>query len=477
MDLSRLRQIEPWCWTVPPAAEERRAEVRLFGNAELLATMDDKVLEQITNVARLPGLVGCAMTMPDAHWGYGFPIGGVAAFDPDRGGIISAGGVGFDISCGIRCLRASLEWADLAPRLKALADTLFERIPAGVGEEGSIKLAPAELDEVLRGGARWALARGYGAAEDLEFIEERGCVAGAAPEDVSLLAKKRQRGEMGTLGSGNHYLEVQVVDRIYEERTARVFGLREGQIVVSIHCGSRGLGHQIGTDYLVSLAKAAARLGIVLPDRELACAPINSPEGRQYIGAMNAAMNCAFANRQILAHLARGAFSEVVPHAALETLFDVSHNTCKAEHHAVDGERRLLYVHRKGATRAFGPGHPALPARYREVGQPVIIGGSMGTGSYILAGAAGSENRAFASASHGAGRAMSRHQALKQWHGRQLIDELAGKGILIRTRSMRGAAEEAPGAYKDVNLVAEATEQAGLARRVAFLRPKACVKG
>jgi len=477
MDFARLLQLNPWCWSVPLTPGERRAEVRLYGSAGLLATMDDKVLEQITNVARLPGLVGCAMTMPDAHWGYGFPIGGVAAFDADRGGIISAGGVGFDISCGIRCLRSNLDLADVLPHARALADALFRNIPAGVGEEGDLKLAPDALDEVLCGGARWAVDRGYGVAADLEFVEEHGCVEGAIPENVSPLAKKRQRGEMGTLGSGNHYLEVQVVDHIDDRAAATAFGLREGQIVISIHCGSRGLGHQIGTDYLVSLAKAASRLGIELPDRELACAPINSAEGQQYLGAMNAAINCALANRQILTQLTRETFARILPHTALETLFDVSHNTCKAERHVVDGREMMLHVHRKGATRAFGPGHPALPARYREIGQPVIIGGSMGTGSYVLCGTRESERQAFSSASHGAGRAMSRHQALKQWRGRQLIDELAERGILIRTRSMRGAAEEAPGAYKDVDLVAEATEQAGLARRVAFLRPKICIKG
>ena len=477
MNLASLSQVDPWCWSVPLTPGERRGEVRLYGSGELLAAMDDKVLEQITNVARLPGLVGCAMTMPDAHWGYGFPIGGVAAFDPECGGIVSAGGVGFDISCGIRCLRSNLDLAEIMPEARKLADILFRNIPAGLGEEGDLKLGPEELDEVLRGGAQWAVARGYGTAGDLEFVEERGCVKGAVTGNVSAQAKKRQRGEMGTLGSGNHYLEVQVVDRIYDAAAAAVFGLRQGQIVISIHCGSRGLGHQIGTDYLVSLAKAAGRLGITLPDRELACAPIKSPEGQQYLGAMNAAINCALANRQILAHLTREACARILPRASLETLFDVSHNTCKAEQHTIEGRQRLLYVHRKGATRAFGPGHPALPLRYRDTGQPVIIGGSMGTGSYILCGTRESEQRAFSSASHGAGRAMSRHQALKKWQGRQLIDELAEKGILIRTRSMRGAAEEAPGAYKDVDLVAEATEQAGLARRVAFLRPKICIKG
>jgi tRNA-splicing ligase RtcB len=477
VDLGRLKEINPWCFSLTQLPGEERAPVRLYANAELLRGMDAKVLEQIANVARLPGLVGAAMTMPDAHWGYGFPIGGVAAFDADQGGIISAGGVGFDISCGIRCLRTNLDLQSIAPRLPRLADELFRAIPAGVGEEGQIKLSPGELDAVMRGGAQWALRHGYGEAADLDYIEERGCVAGAVPAEVSDLAKRRQRGEMGTLGSGNHYLEIQVVERIVDVQAAAAYGLAEGQVLVSIHCGSRGLGHQVGTDYLVTLAKAAGRLGIRLPERELACAPIKSPEGQQYLGAMNAAINIALANRQILTHLARAVFAEVLPKAALETLYDVSHNTCKVETHVVDGRPRLLHVHRKGATRAFGPGHPALPQRYRDVGQPVIIGGSMGTGSWILAGNPEAQNGAYASASHGAGRAMSRHQALRLWNGRELIHELAANGILIRTRSMRGAAEEAPGAYKDVDVVAEATEQAGLARRVALLRPKACVKG
>ncbi len=475
MDLSRLQQLDDWTWRVRRSGDA--GDALLYGDRELMAAMDDKVLEQIGNVARLPGLVGSAMAMPDAHWGYGFPIGGVAAFDPDAGGIVSAGGVGFDISCGIRCLRTDLTLAEIAPKLESLGERLFETIPAGVGVEGDLKLSVDELDAVMRDGAEWAVRRGFGSGEDLQYVEERGRVAGSAPENVSQTAKKRQRGEMGTLGSGNHYLEVQVVDRIDDAAAAQAYGIAEGQIVVSIHCGSRGLGHQIGTDYLVSLAKAAGRLGIALPDRELACAPINSPEGQAYLGAMNAAINVALANRQILAALTRETIRELFPQAVVETLFDVSHNTCKAETHAVDGRPRRLYVHRKGATRAFGPGHPDLPPRYRDAGQPVIIGGSMGTGSYILAGTADSERRSFSSASHGAGRQMSRHQALKQWHGRQLIDELRRDGILIRTRSMRGAAEEAPGAYKDVDAVARATEGAGLARRVAFLRPKVCVKG
>ena len=477
MDLSRLSELDACTWSYPGSAAEGRRESRLYGTRDLVAAMDDKVLEQIGNVARLPGLVGAAMAMPDAHWGYGFPIGGVAAFDPDRGGIISAGGVGFDISCGIRCLRTGLSKADILRVAPKLSDALFRDIPAGVGEEGPLKLTIPELDRVLKGGARWAVAEGYGEEADLEFVEDHGCAKDADPSCVSPLAKSRQRGEMGTLGSGNHYLEVQCVERIHDAEAAAAFGVAEGQVVVSIHCGSRGLGHQVGTDFLVSLAQAASRLGIALPDRELACAPIRSPEGEQYFGAMNAATNCALANRQMLAHVTREVFRRFFRDARVETLFDVSHNTCKPEPHEVDGKRRTLFVHRKGATRAFGPGHPSLPGRYRAVGQPVVIGGSMGTGSYILAASPTSEARAFSSASHGAGRSMSRNAALKRWHGRELVDELASRGIIIRTRSLRGVAEEAPGAYKDVEVVAEATERAGLARRVALLRPMICVKG
>lgn len=475
MDLKRLHQIEPYLWTL--ASGEQAARVRLFGTRELLETMDDKVAAQIANVATLPGLVGMAMTMPDAHWGYGFPIGGVAAFDPAEGGVVSAGGVGFDISCGIRCMRTTLTWEEVAPRARELADTLFRATPAGVGSEGALSLSAPELDDVLIGGAAWAVGRGYGSNAELAYVEETGTMAGADPGAVSDLAKKRQRGEVGTLGSGNHYLEVQVVERIYDAGAAAAFGVSVGQVVVSIHCGSRGLGHQVGTEYLVSMAKAAAAQGIYLLDRELACARIASPEGQRYLGAMRAGINCALANRQVLCHLTREAFTTAFPGAALETLFDVSHNTCKAETHVVDGRPRLLYVHRKGATRAFGPGHPEIPERYRAAGQPVVIGGSMGTASYLLAGMAESEQRALSSASHGAGRAMSRHAALKRWQGRRLVDDLAAEGIIIRSVSLRGVAEEAPGAYKDVDVVAGVTEGAGLARRVARLVPKVCIKG
>jgi tRNA-splicing ligase RtcB len=439
--------------------------------------MDHKVYEQVVNVATLRGIVKASYAMPDAHWGYGFPIGGVAAFDPDQGGVVSAGGVGFDISCGVRCLHTGLVVEDVMPVQRALADILYHKIPAGVGSTGAIHLNEEQMDAMLAGGAKWAVERGWGTAADLERIEEHGQMLHAKPANVSAHAKKRQRDEMGTLGSGNHYLEVQKVARVFDADTAQAFGLKENDVVLSIHCGSRGLGHQIGTDFLRKMAIAAGQYGIVLPDRELACAPINSPVGEEYLGAMRAAINCALANRQIITHLVREAFAHILPKARLPLLYDVSHNTCKVEEHAVDGKTQKLYVHRKGATRAFGPGHPDIPAALRAVGQPVLIGGSMGTGSYVLVGTKEGEARSFASACHGAGRAMSRHQAYRTWKGRQVVDELAARGIIIRSPSSRGVAEEAPGAYKDVTAVVDAADVAGLARRVARLEPLVCVKG
>jgi len=426
------------------------------------------------NVASLPGIQRAAYAMPDAHWGYGFPIGGVAAFDPYKGGVISAGGVGFDISCGVRTLHTALHSSALEPHKAELAEALFHSVPAGVGSSGSITLDKREMDEMLYGGAQWAVSQGYGRPEELERIEEGGRASGAQPECVSDQAKKRQAREMGTLGSGNHYLEVQRVDRIFDAATAAAFDLQQEDIVISIHCGSRGLGHQIGTDYLKAMVVKGYR---PIPDRELACAPIYSELGQHYLGAMRAATNCALANRQIITHLVRGAVAQVIPAANLTLLYDVSHNTCKVEQHSVDGAARELFVHRKGATRSFGLGHPDLPQSLRNVGQPVLIGGTMGTESYILVGTAEGEKLAFSSACHGAGRSMSRTQATKQWRGRELVDELRERGVLIRTRSYRGVAEEAPGAYKDVNVVAEAAEHAHLARRVARLVPLICVKG
>jgi len=454
-----------------------RVPAILFGDLGLIRDMDDKVYEQATNVARLPGIVSASYAMPDAHWGYGFPIGGVAAFDPDEGGVISAGGVGFDISCGVRTLHTGLTREEAMPVQQALADALYRRIPAGLGSTGYIRLSAREMDRMLREGARWAVERGWGEGRDLDRIEERGCMAGADPSQVSDKAKKRQQDEMGTLGSGNHYLEVQAVSEVYDAEIARAYGLSRGDLVVSIHCGSRGLGHQIGTEFLKRMLLAAAQYGIKLPDRELACAPIDSPVGESYLGAMRAGINCALANRQILTHLTRQVFADVLPQARLDLLYDVSHNTCKVEEHWVEGRKRRLFVHRKGATRALGPGHPDVPEPLRAAGQPVLIGGTMGTASYVLAGTAESERQAFSSACHGAGRAMSRHAAKRLWNGRSVVEDLAARGILIRSPSLRGVAEEAPGAYKDVGSVVDAADAAGLARRVARLEPLICIKG
>ena len=476
MDLSRLHQVSPSEWRLTPHGAMLVPAV-FYGDASLLADMDDKVLEQISNVACLPGIVDAAYTMPDAHWGYGFPIGGVAAFDPEQGGVVSAGGVGFDISCGVRTLLTGLKRVDIEHCKEALADSLYHSIPAGLGSTGTIVLDETEMERMLAGGARWAVERGYGSARDLERIEEGGQMVGAFPEAVSHRARQRQRQEMGTLGSGNHYLEVQEVTEISDEAVARAFGLAVGDILVSIHCGSRGLGHQIGTDFLREMAIVASAHGIVLPDRELACAPIRSEIGERYLGAMRAGINCALANRQILTHLTRRVFGHLFSNAPLDLLFDVSHNTCKEEEHEVGGKRRRLFVHRKGATRALGAEHPSLPEAFRTTGQPVFIGGSMGTSSAIMVGPALRPEHAFASSCHGAGRRLSRHQALRQWHGRTVVDELRERGIIIKSPSMRGVAEEAPGAYKDSVAVVMAAHDAGLSRMVATLSPIICVKG
>ena len=472
MDLTLLRRVSENQWEIPMHGA-MRVPALIYASEALIRDMDRKVYEQAVNVAMLPGIVRASYAMPDAHWGYGFPIGGVAAFDPDQGGVVSAGGVGFDISCGVRCLHTGLKRPDLMAVQKPLAHELSRSIPAGVGSTGAIRLGEAEMDAMLAGGARWAVERGWGLPEDLERIEEGGQMKHARPGSVSPQAKKRQRDEMGTLGSGNHYLEVQEVTELFDSEIASVFGLHAGDIVVMIHCGSRGLGHQIGTEYLKQMAISASHYGIALPDRELACAPINSEVGQDYLGAMRAAINCALANRQILTHLVRKVFRELVPRAELRLLYDVSHNTCKVEIHG----NKKLYVHRKGATRAFAPGHPELPPALRAAGQPVLIGGSMGTGSYVLAGTRESEALAFSSACHGAGRAMSRHQALRSYQGRKVLDDLAARGIIVKSPSLRGIAEEAPPAYKDVSAVVDAAAGAGLALKVARTEPLVCVKG
>ncbi|HSB11537.1 MAG TPA: RtcB family protein [Blastocatellia bacterium] len=476
MDLELLTRKSESEWWIPRAGKMHVPGI-IYASDQLIRDMDLKVYEQIVNVATLPGIQKASYAMPDAHWGYGFPIGGVAAFDPEHGGVVSAGGVGFDISCGVRTLRTGMVADDIQPCKKQLADALYRAVPAGVGSTGKVHLTSTDTDDMLIGGAEWAVNSSYGLAEDLERTEEHGRMKGARPEEVSYRAKKRQQDEMGTLGSGNHYLEVQEVKKVFDPKTAAAFGIREGDILVSIHCGSRGLGHQIGTEFLKQMAIAATSLGIEFPDRELAYAPIKSEVGEKYLGAMRAAINCALANREIITHLVRQAFAEVLPTAELVLIYDVSHNTCKVEEHAVDGVSKRLFVHRKGATRAFGPGHPDLPAALKDIGQPVLIGGTMGTASYILVGTRESEALSFSSSCHGAGRSMSRHQATRQWRGRALVDELAGRGIIIRSPSMRGVAEEAPGAYKDVTAVVDAADQAKISRKVARLEPLVCVKG
>ena len=476
MELSSLVRKSASEWWIPQRGPMRVPGV-IYGSEALVRDMDEKVREQVVNVATLPGIQRASYAMPDAHWGYGFPIGGVAAFDPQEGGIVSAGGVGFDISCGVRTLRTGLRGETIEPVARELARELSRSVPAGVGSHGRIHLDEAALDAMLAGGARWAVERGFGIEADLDRIEEHGCMRDAIPSAVSVRARRRQQDEMGTLGSGNHYLEVQRVAEVYDTDVAQAFGIALEDVVVSIHCGSRGLGHQIGTEFLKEMAAAAPAMGIVLPDRELACAPVASEIGRRYLGAMRAGINCALANRQIITHLVRGAFATLLPQAALTLLYDVSHNTCKLESHGVNGSTKPVFIHRKGATRALGPGHPDLPGGLREVGQPVLIGGTMGTASYILVGTAESERLAFASSCHGAGRAMSRHQALRTWNGRQVIDELASRGIIVRSPSSRGVAEEAPGAYKDVGAVVDAAHAAGLSRKVARLTPLVCVKG
>lgn len=476
MDTSSLEKVSDIEWIIKQTGAMRVPGV-LYADETLLNEMDAKVCEQVMHVAALPGIVKASFAMPDAHWGYGFPIGGVAAFDPSNEGVVSAGGVGFDISCGVRTMLTGITAAEFAPYKDAIAQALFRNIPAGVGSTGEIHLSPHEMDAVLIGGAAWAVKHGYGTPADLERIESHGTADHADSEAVSEHAKKRQQDEMGTLGSGNHYLEIQEIKEIYDEEIAAAYGLALHELVISIHCGSRGLGHQVATEYSQKMLTAAHELGIHLADRELACAPILSPTGQAYLGAMRAAINCALANRQILTHLVRQTFGSILPHLHLPLLYDVSHNTCLEEEHTVDGQKKNLFVHRKGATRALGPGHHELPSSLRPYGQPVLIGGSMGTASYILAGTKESSSRAFSSACHGAGRQMSRSQALKHWRGKEVVDELARKGTTILCRSYRGVAEEAPDAYKNVSAVVEATHRAGLAKKIARLTPLVCVKG
>jgi tRNA-splicing ligase RtcB len=485
-DLTKISDHE---WEIPQSfRHDMLVPVRIFATRELLEQiMDDKSLEQAVNAATLPGLVGHVIVMPDIHQGYGFPIGGVAATEFPQG-VISPGGIGYDINCGVRLLASSIEAEAAAPHMNTLATLLNQYCPSGVGKEGVIRVGVPELERVMREGARWALKNGYASETDLARTEENGCIEGANPAKVSDRAKERGREQIGSVGAGNHFVEVDVVESIFDPETANAFGLREGCIVAQIHCGSRGLGHQVCTDYVQEFQGAVRRYGITLPDRELVCAPMDSPEGQAYLGAMRAAANFAFANRQILAHSIRRAFEETfagkvgahvgAQHAApLHQVYDICHNIGKIETHEVDGERVRVCVHRKGATRAFGPGSVGLPPEYQHTGQPVLVPGSMGTASWVLAGTEESMLRSWGSTCHGAGRTMSRAKAKHDVRGEDLRREMEGRGIKVRAGSMSGLAEEAPQAYKDVDAVVETVTAVGIARKVARLRPLAVVKG
>ncbi|HEV2520465.1 MAG TPA: RtcB family protein [Thermoplasmata archaeon] len=456
-----------------------RVPARLYSSAPLLeAAAGDPSLQQLKNVATLPGICGRAYAMPDIHFGYGFPVGGVAAFDLDEG-VVSPGGIGYDINCGVRLLRTPFRVDALAPHLKALIDALYREVPTGVGSKGGVNLAPHQVDEVLAGGARWAVAQGHGRPSDLPVQEEEGCLAGADPQAVGEVAKKRGHRQLGTLGSGNHFLEVQAVDALFDPPFAQALGLVPGAVVVMLHTGSRGLGHQVATDYIQEMDGRLQASGVALVDRQLSCAPVGSDAGQRYLAAMAAGANFAWANRQLITEGVRRAFTSVLGAGpeAIEVVYDIAHNIAKLETHLVEGSPRPVLVHRKGATRAFPAGRPEVPEAYRRFGQPVLIPGDMGTASYVLVGLPSSLERSFGSSCHGAGRRLSRHAAVRQFRYEEVTRSLAGKGIVVRAASREGVTEEAPGAYKDVDEVVRVAEGAGLTRRVARLRPLGVVKG
>jgi tRNA-splicing ligase RtcB (3'-phosphate/5'-hydroxy nucleic acid ligase) len=478
-DLTRISEYE---WEIPQTfRKDMRVPVRIFATRRLLEkVMEDKSLEQAVNAATLPGLVGHVLVMPDMHQGYGFPIGGVAATRlPD--GVISPGAIGYDINCGVRLLASQIDYDEVQDQMGDLATALDHFCPSGVGGKGELHMSASELDQVCRDGSRWALKHGYATEMDLRHTEEGGRLEGADPGKVSPRAHERGQPQLGTLGAGNHFIEVERVEQIFDAQAAQAMGLQEGKLVVQIHCGSRGFGHQICTDYVQEFQGAVKRYGIHLPDRELVCAPLSSPEGQSYLAAMRCAANYAFANRQVLAHNARKAFEQVfagkVKNWHLQQVYDIAHNMGKIETHTIDGEEMKVCVHRKGATRAFGPGSPGLPEEYQKIGQPVLVPGSMGTASWVLVGTQASMERSFGSSCHGAGRVMSREKAKKQVRGDQLRQKLEAEGIAVRAGSMGGLAEEAPQAYKDVDVVVETVSGAQIARKVARLKPVAVVKG
>ena len=480
--IDALNRIDDFLYEIPLShREDMRIPARFYSDPQLLqGVLGDKSLEQLINTATLPGAVKYALAMPDIHQGYGFPIGGVVATElPD--GVISPGGVGYDINCGVRLMGTHLEKQTIAPYLNELASSLQAHCPSGVGKGGNVKVKPGELDQLLETGSNWAIKRGYASQTDLDRTEENGCLTGADSTKVSQRAKDRGSGQIGTLGAGNHFIEVDVVDKIVDATVAQRMGLFAGQVTVQIHCGSRGLGHQVCSDYVKRFQKSLRQYGFSLPDRELVCAPLSSPEGQDYLAAMKAAANYGFANRQVLTHHIRRSFEQIlagkVKNFHLFQIYDIAHNMAKIETHEVDGRHAELCVHRKGATRAFGPGSPALPSAYRDIGQPVLVPGSMGTCSWVLIGTPESMTQTFGSTCHGAGRRMSRNRARKQIRGASLREKLEADGIRIRAGSMSGLAEEAPAAYKDVNRVVNIVHNAGIAKKVARLTPLAVIKG
>lgn len=479
----KLKQQDEFRWWLDKSARDRmNVSAKIIGSRKIIDTLEDAAVEQLTNVATLPGAVEPVLAMPDAHWGYGLPMGAVGAFDAEEG-IISAGCTGFDINCGVRLLRTNLAFDDVKPKLRQLMDDLFRRIPAGVGSKGKLRLTDGQFSDVVRLGARWAVENDHGIEPDLAHCEENGGMEGAATKAPRITEKARRRGrpQLGTLGAGNHYLEVQKVEKIFDETAAKTFGLESGQVVVMLHCGSRGFGHQVATDYLERMAIAVKKYNIWLPDKQLVCAPASSPEGQDYYAAMKAAVNFAFCNRQVMTHWIREGFEAVFnkdwEKIGLNLVYDVTHNICKLETHEMNGSKRNLYVHRKGATRAFGPGNPLIPEDYRSVGQPVLIGGSMGTASYVLVGTEQAMKETFGSTCHGAGRAMSRRAAIRRYHGRDVKQSLEQKGEVIRSTGTKILAEEAPKAYKDVHIVVDSVHGADISRKVACQVPMGVVKG
>jgi len=478
-----LEKIDDYRWRIPKSYKSgMRVPGIIYADEKLLKDiLHDKALEQVANVAFLPGIVKASLGMPDLHWGYGFPIGGVAATDPEEGGVISPGGVGFDINCGVRLVKTDLQYEDIKNKIKDLVYKLFSDVPAGVGSKGDIRVGVKEEREILAKGARWAVEKGYGTDEDLECTEEYGAIQGADPDAVSDRAYERGKAQSGTLGSGNHFLEIQAIDQLYDRDLCDYFGLNLGQIMVMIHSGSRGLGYQVCDEYTRSMIHCLQKYNINVPDRQLACAPVNSPEGKQYLAAMKCAANYAWANRQCLMYLTRKVFEKVLSTSweklGMHLIYDVAHNIAKIEKHIVNGKEKTLCIHRKGATRAFGPGHPALPDRYKQTGQPVIIPGDMGRNSYLLVGTQKAMEETFGSTCHGAGRVKSRTAATRDINVNVLLKELESKGIIVQASGRGTIAEEAPQAYKDVNEVVDVVAKAGISKRICRMRPLGVIKG